>query len=239
MKEQVKNFWLDRAKNTEVPRVESLVNFENDKQIADLRVETEISLINTELQFNNDCTVVDLGAGNGRFTLFLAPNVKKVVAVEYISDFTDFIIEQAEKSRYTNIEVINMPAENYCNENYADIVFVSGLLNYLEPEQYNQTIKNISKTLKAEGTLFLRETISILDDEFIVNKYSDELEAHYCSLYRTKNQLIDDFHSQCFQPVKCFPFFSDGSVLNKRAETRLYCFIFTNSKKMLNNSAMK
>ena len=226
LKEKVMKFWSERAIKTDVPRLESQVNFENDARIAELRVKTENALINAEFRLNGSDLLVDLGAGNGRFSLLFAPLVRKVVAVEYIKEFAGAIEEQAKKRGFNNIEVINSPAEDYCRNDFADAVFISGLLNYLDPEQYGKTLVNVSKTIRRGGRLFMRETISVLEDEFIVDKFSDELGAHYCSIYRTCLQHINAFYEQKFRLEKFAPFFEDGSVLNKRLETRLYYFCF-------------
>ena len=225
-REKVRRFWTERAAITDVPRPESQVNFESDAAIADLRVETEISVINAEFPLNGGDVLVDLGAGNGRFSLLFAPQVRKVVAVEYINDFTDIIKEQAEKRGIKNIEIINSPAEDFCRNDFADVVFISGLLNYLDREQYRKTLAHVSKTIRQGGRLFMRETISILENEFIVDKFSDELGSHYCSIYRTGDQHINSFIEQGFRLEKFAPFFRNGNVLNKRLETRLYYFSF-------------
>ena len=67
-REKIKKFWSDRAQNTNVPRLESQVNFESDAQIADSRIKAEIELIEKELKLNDTDTIVDLG---GRFYLLL------------------------------------------------------------------------------------------------------------------------------------------------------------------------
>jgi len=226
-REKVKKFWLDRSKTVDVPRLESQVNFQSDAEMADLYIKSEIAVINVELPLSKNDVLVDLGAGNGRFSLLFAPKVRSVIAVEYMNNFASAIVKQAKERDIANIEVINSPAENFCRENYADIVFVSGLLHYLDCEQYNLTINNISKTLKPGGTLFLRETISVLENEFIVDKFSEELNAHYCSIYRTDKQHIETLNKERFKLLKYGPFFEDGSVLNKRLETRLHYFVFT------------
>jgi len=228
-REEIKTFWLERAKVKDVPRSESLVNFLSDAQIADLYIKTEIALIEDKFKLKSNDVVADIGAGNGRFSLLFAPKVKKVIAVEFISDFAASIEQQAKKMQFENIEVLNMPAEEFCRENYASVVFVSGLLNNLDSEQYHRTLENIQKTLQHGGVLFLRETISVLDDEFIVDKFSEELGTHYCSKYRTSRQHIEAFTEYGFKLVEYSPFFEDGSILNKRLETRLYYFIFLKS----------
>jgi len=225
-REKTKNFWLNRAKVHNVPRPESQVNFKSDPKTADLYVQSEIAVINDLLTLSSKDILVDLGAGNGRFSLLFAPKVHKVITVEYIEDFAQAIVQQAKNLGYANIEVINAPAENFCREDFADIVFVSGLLHYLDQEQYGLTIKNISKTLKPGAILFMRETISVLENEFIVDKFSEELGAHYYSIYRTCRQHIAAFNEQKINLLKQGHFFEDGSVLNNRLETRLDYFIF-------------
>jgi len=226
IREKVRRFWTERAGITDVPRFESQVNFENDAAIADLRVETEIAVIDAELRLNASDILVDLGAGNGRFSLFFAPKVRKVVAVEYINDFADIIKEQADKRGFKNVEIINSPAEDYCRNDFADVVFISGLLNYLDQEQYYKTLSNVSKTIRQGGRLFMRETISVLENEYIVDKFSDELGSHYSSIYRTGDQHINALYEKQFRLDKFAPFFKDGNILNKRLETRLYYFSF-------------
>jgi len=230
MKEAVRKFWSDRAKTTDVPRPESQVNFLKDANTAEEYINAETEVINRELKIEKSDTLVDLGAGNGRWSFLLAPKLKKVIAVEYIKEFTKAMNEFILKQGINNIEVVNSSGEEFCRENIANICFVSGLLNYLDEEQYIKTIENITKTTKPGGVLFMRETISVLDNEFIVDKYSDELETYYWSNYRTSKQHIDILEKNGFKLHKYAPFFEDGSPLNKRLETRLHYFIFHKNK---------
>jgi len=230
MKEQVKKFWLDRATVTNVVSLESQVNFQSDAKTAALYIEAETEVINRELILNQNYTLIDLGAGNGRWSLFLAPKVEKVVAVEFITEFTNKINELAVEKGITNIEIVNLSSEEFVRENFADVLFVSGLFNYLDNEQYLKTIRNIKKSIKKDGILFMRETISILENEFIVNKFSEELGTHYYSIYRTANQHINTLNEEGFALKKYGPFFEDNSILNKRVETRLHYFVFKKIK---------
>ena len=72
----------------------------------------------------------------------------------------------------------------------------------------------------------MRETISILDNEYIVDRFSSELGTHYWSTYRTAAQHIEALTKNGFTLQKYAPFFEDGSILNKRLETRLHYFVF-------------
>jgi len=227
-KKKVRTFWSERARSSssKLPCQETYVTFENDAELISMRAEIETKLVNSELRLTKNDVVVDLGAGNGRYSLFFAPKVQKVVAVEFTDEFASSIRKQAAASHINNIEVLNMSAEDFCRDDSADVVFVSMLLHYLDDEQYRRTVSNISRTLKRGGILFFFETVSLLDDEFFIDKFSEDLNADYTSLYRTAKQYADSFCEKGFALKEVFPVFEDGSVLNKRLETRLYCFIF-------------
>jgi len=225
-REKIKNFWTDRAKTTDVLRSESRVNFQKDSGTIDSYLKAETDVMNNELQLDRNDIVVDLGAGNGRWSFFIAPKVKKVTAVEYIEAFTDEIKLQIKELKQHNVEVISSSSEEFNRSKYADVVFVSGLFIYLDREQYERTIKNIADTCKADGLLFMREPISVLENEFIVDKFSEELNTHYCSIYRTAAQHIEALERHGFILEKYAPFFEDGSVHNNRVETRLFYFVF-------------
>jgi|GEM_PF-2930970 len=228
-REKVRTFWSERARTATCP--ESQVILENDPQLAELRARTELELLDAELPLNRSDIVADIGAGNGRFTLFFAPRVRKVTAVEYIKDFAAMIKEKIRIQRLKNVEVLDQPAEDFCRENYADIVYISGMLHYLDKEQYSKVTANVARTLKPGGTFFLCEAISVLEDEFFIDKFSEELNAQYSSLYRTAKQHIDAFHEHGMRLEKYSPAFKDGSVLNKRKETRFFYFVFRKPEK--------
>ena len=147
-KDQVKKFWSDRAKNENVVRLESQVNFISDAETAQKYIDAETEVINQELPLKKSDLVVDLGAGNGRWSLLLAPKVDKVIAVEYIKEFANAIRSQAKERGLNNVEVVNMSSEEFVKDNSADILFVSGLLNNLDEKQYEKTIENITRTIK-------------------------------------------------------------------------------------------
>ena len=225
MKDKVKKFWSDQAKKNDVLRLESQVNFQKDAATAEIYIEKETEVINRELSLKKSDIMIDLGAGNGRWSILLAPKVEQIIAVEFIKDFTEKIKELTKEHGINNIEVINQSGEEFIRDNFADVIFISGLFIYLDDEQYNKTLDNIEKTIKDNGILFMREPISVLDNEYIIDKFSEELGTHYCSIYRTAEQHIEALEKRGFDFVKCAPFFEDGSVLNKRLETRLYYFL--------------
>ena len=229
MKEKLKNFWDKRAEAlSEMSQLENVI-FQNDSERAKLYEEGELAVIGRELNITESTVLLDLGAGVGRHTLRFAKKAKHVTAVEFTSEYAKQIEMQAKRENLKNIEVINTPAEMFCRPDYADIVFVSGMFLCLDNEQYDTTANNVVKTLKKGGTLFIRESISLLDEAFIVDRFSEELQMDYCALYRTQKQFIDTFQNYGLKLIVSDKLFDDGSILNRRTETRMYYFVFQKS----------
>jgi len=94
-------------------------------------------------------TVLDLGAGIGRFTKLFAPSAKKVVAVDLCSHF----IEEGKKSTssFTNIEWISRDVMevDFAPQSF-DLIFISWVLMYLEIDEVKKLIIKLQKWLKPE-----------------------------------------------------------------------------------------
>lgn len=225
---KVKAFWETRAKLTELPRIESMVNFETDKNRADSRINAEIACINNHFPINPNDTIIDLGAGNGQWSIRFSSNAKKVIAVEYTYGLIETAKQIASQQGVSNIDFIHCAAEMFVPSEPAEAVFVSGLFNYLDDEQYIRLLDNIPAMLTPDsGHLFLRETVSTLEHDYIIdNEYSEALGTNYFSLYRTDRRIVSDIQSRGMQLIKKGFFFEDGSFLNKWTETRLMYFLF-------------
>jgi cyclopropane fatty-acyl-phospholipid synthase-like methyltransferase len=225
--DKIKKFWSNRALAFDFPVIEGQVNFETDAERAAVKMKAEIDCIETNLSLKGSDVVVDLGAGNGQWSLRFAPNVESIYAIEYIRDFCNSIKKRAAEQNISNITVVNCPAEDFRQRIGADVVFISGLLHYTTEEQYDKILRNISDfIIKDAGVLFLREPVSVLDEDYIIDKFSDELGAYYQSYYRTPEHHVFAMQDAGFELVKAAPFFEDRNPLNKRIETRLYYFVF-------------
>jgi 2-polyprenyl-3-methyl-5-hydroxy-6-metoxy-1,4-benzoquinol methylase len=73
-------------------------------------------------------TVLDVGAGTGRFALGLAPQVQRVIAVEPNSTMLSFLQRDAAQQGIHNIECVNMTWEEAPTDLRADVVICSHVL---------------------------------------------------------------------------------------------------------------
>lgn len=75
-----------------------------------------------------DSTVIDVGAGTGRFTLALAPLVRRVVAVEPSEGMRGLLEAQARRRKLSNVEVIGAEWEAAPGDLQGDVVLCAHVL---------------------------------------------------------------------------------------------------------------
>lgn len=75
-----------------------------------------------------DTTVLDVGAGTGRFTLALAPLVRQVIAVEPNAAMLGYLEQEASAQNLTNISPIPATWQDAPSDLQADIVIASHVL---------------------------------------------------------------------------------------------------------------
>lgn len=102
-------------------------------------------------------TVLDLGAGIGRFTGKFAKNAHKVIALDFSPHFIE--ANRQSHSSFSNIEYLCLDAMcakfSPCS---FDLIFVSWLFMYLNNSELQQLSRRITRWLKPKGTLFFRES---------------------------------------------------------------------------------
>src|SRR6266487_3680152 len=73
-------------------------------------------------------TILDVGAGTGRFTLALAPLAKHIIAIEPNVAMLDYLRRDASEQRRTNVSLLQTTWQDAANDLSADIVICSHVL---------------------------------------------------------------------------------------------------------------
>ena len=225
--ESIKSFWEARGtKYNKVP-FESLSNFEEDPQILNERITAEKHLVFSKLLLNQEQTVLDLGAGVGQWAFRFAPLVHHIVAVEFAASQIDIAKQEQVKREIDNIHFVHSPAEKFVSSKQFDIIFISGLIIYLNDKQLSKLIHNVKNMLKTDGIVFLRESTSVLEERYeIIDQYSEALKTNYSATYRTAGEINSLFEISGFKKLEDGQIFTEGSILNKFPETRLKYYVF-------------
>jgi len=98
--------------------------------------------------------ILDLGCGEGRWAKVLEDKNIKYVGV----DFSKELIAKAKKRNIKgDVTFIIKPAQDYISEEKFDLIFLFGLIPYMNDEEIRQLSINCSYMLKKRGRLILRD----------------------------------------------------------------------------------
>lgn len=160
-------------------------------------------------------TVLDFGAGIGRFTSEFAKSAKKVVAVDLCPHFIEANREL--NHSYPNIEWICQDAmDTDFTPKLFDLIFIYGMLMYL-PEKDLQTLsQKMSHWLKPKGTLFFVETCAPVTHFSATEMYyahfrsSLDYDKIFNSWTLTNQGNIQAYEDILADPLKCFWVYVNG-----------------------------
>lgn len=147
-----KSYWEEHSKEL---TVESMML---DSRAVDLDKEERPEVLSTLPSYKGK-TVLELGAGIGRFTGELAKEAEHVVALDFIEN----VIKKNEdiNGHFKNITFmcadVTSPDLKFEN-NSIDLIFSNWLLMYLSDEEVEKVVAKMVKWLKVGGHIFFRES---------------------------------------------------------------------------------
>ena len=228
-KMSIKDFWEAQARKSHLSN-EAISSLEEDPELSNLRVETEKSKILPIVHqiVNLDSSILDLGGGAGQWALRFSSIVREVSLVEFSDSMIKLAIDAVAKNKVDNINFFKEPAQNFCQSKTYDLIWISGLLIYLDDNDCENLIKNAFDMLTPNGTILLRDGTGLEKRHQIKNKFSKSLQLEYSATYRTTDEYEDLFSKHGFELVSSDDMFKADSPLNKWKETRLRLYEFKN-----------
>ncbi len=127
--------------------------------------------------------VLEVGSGGGRWAFFLSDKVADVIGI----DFSEQMVQLAEKQRIersiNNVYFIKSDLLGYnCNEKF-DIIYFSGILQYINDHEIVLTLKKAKEFLVPGGLVVSRDTIQsgrriTMDGDYpVIYRTIEEYEA--------------------------------------------------------------
>ncbi|KIP31853.1 methyltransferase [Francisella tularensis subsp. holarctica FSC022] len=121
--------------------------------------------------------LLDLGSGTGLLINSIHNCFKKIVAVEKYKEFSDFII------RKPNIDIINEDITNFKTHEKFDIITIFGVMNFFNAQEAKYVYKKVLSMMHTNGVLIIKNQFG-LNDNVVIDGYSEELKSNYYSEYR-------------------------------------------------------
>ena len=147
----------------------------------------------------NFLSILDLGCGNGRWAKVLKNKISNYVGV----DFSETFITESKKlfNNNKNFSFHCMSAEEYLSEEKFDIIFIIGLMTYMNDNQILKMIDNLKKMLSKSGRIIVRNVTlaeankgrRVYDRKLnIIEKFLGR--KNYQIIRRTPEEEINFFH---------------------------------------------
>lgn len=189
----VKNFFDKRAEK-DVENLMTITSFQGNDTL-EQRQKEEIDVISKKIDFNGK-KILEIGCGLGRWAEFFNDKCSEYVGIDY----SENLIEIAKKHYNFNnchfeiLSATEIDEENLPLKGPYDIIFITGVIMYLNDEDIKIMIEKINKLIHSESILYIRESISVLDTRLTLKDfYSEELESDYNVIYRTEEELLEFF----------------------------------------------
>ncbi|CAL1532532.1 unnamed protein product [Lymnaea stagnalis] len=154
-------------------------------------------------------TVIELGAGIGRFTAELAKKAEKVIAVDFMEDFVDK--NKKANHHLGNIEFLVADVTKMERpKDGVDMIFSNWLLMYLEDKEVQDLFGKLLTWLQPGGYLFIRESCR--------HQSGDKDRGNNPTQYRNP-ELYEAYYSSVMIPCDDQNFYGFDLVVSKSVHT--------------------
>ncbi len=194
-KVKTREFWENAAQASTLDDEFAGMLTDGDPYISRLRKQGEETRFLQEFPLHPDMAVLEVGTGGGRWAFFLADYVKEIVAI----DFSEHMIRRAnlalkqKQAQNLNANIRFEVAEltQFETEKKFDLIYFSGMLQYLSDSEVLDTIVRAKALLNPNGYMVSRDSVQGI--QRVV------LEGEHTVIYRTAAEYADLFQQHGFR----------------------------------------
>ena len=222
-KENIKEFFDNRA-SKKVDSLMAITSFQEKENLDQRQIEeSKILFENIDLTGKK---IIEIGCGLGRWAEVFHDKCESYLGLDYAEN----LIKLAKENyNYNNCEfqvmsALDINVDELLIKPPFDIIFVAGILIYLNDEDIPKMVNEINKIASNDKTIYIRETISVMDTRLTLKDfYSENLEEEYNAIYRTESELLEFFKD--FENITSIKSDKIHETLNKHDETGYRYFI--------------
>lgn len=187
---KTRSFWENRYKRKTAAGALYVANLsENIPLQAVFKDMLEKEIISRNVSLTAGLDVLDLGCGSGRMTIFFAQRCGKAVGVDFSGGLLRIAIENSRPLGLGNLIFIQQRVEHFLSRHKFDIIFIGGVLSYLNDQEIEEVLSNVKQMLKAGGRLIVRESLSQRRRCVIGGEYQDNFKDNYSVIYRSVKEF--------------------------------------------------
>lgn len=157
------------------------------------RVEAEQARFLTIFTPTANSRVLEVGSGGGRWGFFLAPNVAHYTGLDISPKMTSIAKNECMRRQLTNTRFECLNLLDYQTVEKFDLIFFSGVLQYMDDETITAVLAKASGMLESKGFFISRDSVQL---QTRVVKTGD-----YPVIYRTPEEYQDLFKVAGFKRI--------------------------------------
>lgn len=204
-KERIFKFWEART-SISVARVATSWR-------ADDRLQLDAAFVGEHLG-KTRARILDLGAGTCTLAAALLDRAEQIVAVDKFSGF----LQHAPADR--RLRTVSADVTEFATDEQFDAILLFGVANYLSVREEQALYERCHQMLAAGGTFIVKNQCGV-DQDVVVDRYSEDLACHYHARYphvdSQRERLQRHFH---VTTVDVYP-----PRLNRWQDTHFYGFV--------------
>lgn len=133
-------------------------------------------------RFRADMNVLELGCGNGRWALSIAPRVKDYIGVDFSDSALQVARKQVEKNKLKNVLLIEKNIAEFISTDTYDLIYLSGVSQYLTDKEFTRMLGHVRRCCHAATVIVDRSTVNLKRREIMEN-------GDYWAIFRTPDEL--------------------------------------------------
>jgi SAM-dependent methyltransferase len=142
----------------------------------------EVRHLKRFVRLERTMSVLELGSGNGRWILSLAPLVKHYTAVDFSRQALDVARKGIRAAGLDNVELHEQSILDFRGDGRYDVIYLAGVTQYLQDEEIRRLMENLAPHI-GQGTVIVdRSTINVRAREIL------ERDGYY-AIFRTPAEL--------------------------------------------------
>jgi len=135
------------------------------------------------LTIDSQKTVLELGSGNGRWAISLAPMVKHYVAVDFSTKMNDIARARAARFSLKNIDFCEASILDYTPTMNFDVIYLSGVSQYIHNDDLLRLLERLIPFMNPGAVVVDRSTVHLHQRQMLD-------EPDYFSIYRTADEIV-------------------------------------------------
>lgn len=138
------------------------------------------------VKLDRSMNVLELGCGNGRWTVALAPLVKHYTGVDFSRDGLRVAESSALKYGLNNVEFVERSITDFEGTGTYDVIYFSGVSQYLHDEEMDRVLGQLASHMHDKTIIVDRSTVNY------TARNVHDTDDYFC-IYRTPEEVIGLF----------------------------------------------